>query len=93
MYKTFEVEVGLNELISGNLESSLDLLSTLATTGLCSNGEGSECLTDIEYELVGCRGYEGVLILKVSGDISLHHKIHGDENCTHLQEEKSENVG
>ncbi len=59
-YITGTVPVDLSEIIEGDLESFLDLLSEKVT--------GTELLTDITYEIVGFE--EAILFIKVTGDVS-----------------------
>jgi hypothetical protein len=56
------VEIDLNDIIEGNLESFLDLLSTELT--------GSDYLSDMQYSVVGHKADNQVLI-EVCGDPSL----------------------
>ena len=55
------VAVDLNDIIDGDLESFLDLLSTLLT--------GSPMLSDIEYKVVGADA--GDVLIEVDGDPTL----------------------
>jgi hypothetical protein len=57
--KQFEVKVALNEIIKCNLESFMDLLSTLAI--------GDDTLADISYKVIGFED-DNVIVFSVIGD-------------------------
>lgn len=59
-YITGIVPVDLSDIVEGDLESFLDLLSEKVT--------GTELLMDINYDVVGFE--ENTLFIKVTGDVS-----------------------
>lgn len=54
-----QVTVSLGDVIHGDLESFLDILSNEAI--------GNDLLMDISYELLGIR--DGMLLLRVTGEV------------------------